>query len=132
MEEGLISSEVQFAAEAVGDSDSASSAKLVGNVAEANTYSSESVNDSDKNTTTVIKHVYNNSSDVIDFTFIAATYDVDGRLIGIGMSKNFTLGKGGQADIKVKANTDGASSIKTFGFNMENLRPILECELFGK
>ena len=132
MEEGLISSEAQFAAEAVGDSDSASSAKLVGNVAEANTYSSESVNDSDKNTTTVIKHVYNNSSDVIDFTFIAATYDVDGRLIGIGMSKNFTLGKGGQADIKVKANTDGASSIKTFGFNMENLRPILECELFGK
>ena len=48
------------------------------------------------------------------------------------MSENYTLGKGAEADIKVRVNTDGASYVKTYGFNMENLKPILECELFGK
>ena len=129
---GLYATEAQFAAEAVGATDAASTAALVDSISAANTYSADSVEDADKNTTTVVKYVYNNAPSAATFTFIAAAYDENGVLSGITMSDEYNLAKGASADIKVKVNTDGADYVKTFALNMTTLKPVLGGDLFGK
>ena len=126
---GIISSEAQFAAEAVGDS--ASTAKLAANVSEACAYSSDSAQDVDKNTITVVKHIFNNSNAASEFHFIIAAYDSEDRFVALN-SEPVSLEKGEQTDIKLKVSIAGASYVQAFCINMDTLVPVFDSELFGK
>ena len=95
----------------------------------ANTFSSASAADDDKNTAATVGYVYNYTDDTLEFVYITASYN-DDLLVDAVMSEVIPVAPGADANLKAKVSTIGATGVVTYIWEAGTLVPIKEVTPF--